>query len=66
MSHTPDLPEQYVCEQCQSIHAGTVTGVDDGTHHFEAPAECAACGSTTFVRFEQWVHHSTDGSGPAV
>jgi hypothetical protein len=64
MSHTPDLPERYVCDGCQAIYAGSVTRSEDGTHHFDAPAECAACGSATFVRVEQYVHHATDGSGP--
>ncbi|RYJ13000.1 hypothetical protein ELS19_02800 [Halogeometricum borinquense] len=57
MSHTPDLPEQYVCKGCQAIYAGTVLKRGD-THHFEAPAECSACGSTAFVPLEQYIHEA--------
>jgi hypothetical protein len=62
MSHTPDLPEQYVCDGCHAIYAGTVVN-GGGTHRFEAPAECAACGSTEFVLLEQYVHEE---GGPVV
>ncbi|WP_089877053.1 hypothetical protein [Halogeometricum limi] len=56
MSHSPDLPDRYVCERCHAVYAGTVVRDDDDTRHFEAPSECAACGSTAFVAFEQYVH----------
>ncbi|MUV58705.1 hypothetical protein [Halogeometricum sp. CBA1124] len=58
MSHTPDLPEEYVCTGCHAIYAGTVSN-DGDTHHFEAPDECAACGSTAFVPLEQYVHEAS-------
>ncbi|WP_410765494.1 hypothetical protein [Haloferax sp. DFSO60] len=58
MSHTPELPERYVCDNCHVIYAGTVTH-EDGEFHYSEPVECAACGSTHFVIIEQYVRHKT-------
>ncbi|KAB1192261.1 hypothetical protein GJR96_01910 [Haloferax sp. MBLA0076] len=58
MSHTPELPERFVCDGCHVVYAGTVEH-RDGTYHYSAPDECAACGSTEFVSFEQYVRHKT-------
>ncbi|MFB6121703.1 MAG: hypothetical protein ABEJ68_11385 [Halobacteriaceae archaeon] len=57
MSHTPEYPEQYVCTECQVVHAGTVVDHRDGDHEYEAPESCGACGATAFVEFEMWPHH---------
>ena len=56
MSHTPDLPERYVCESCHAVYAGTVLDSDGETHEFAAPDQCAACGSTMFVPIEQYTY----------
>ncbi|EMA02356.1 hypothetical protein C439_07235 [Haloferax mediterranei ATCC 33500] len=40
------------------MYAGNVTN-NNGTYHFSAPEECAACGSPSFVRFEQYVRQKT-------
>lgn len=58
MAHQPEEPDRYVCEGCQAVYAGTARS-EDGGHSFEAPVECAACGSSSFVEFGQWTHHST-------
>ncbi|MFD1588618.1 hypothetical protein ACFR9U_16690 [Halorientalis brevis] len=57
MAHTPEHPRTYVCTDCQVVHAGTVTGREAGDHHYEAPAECGACGSNEFVEADNWPHH---------
>ncbi|WP_135663175.1 hypothetical protein [Halorhabdus rudnickae] len=60
MSHTPDDPEQYVCESCQITHVGTPIhepGTDFAEHDYEPPDACGACGGTSFVRIEEWAHH---------
>ncbi|EMA46407.1 hypothetical protein C448_06488 [Halococcus morrhuae DSM 1307] len=55
MSHTPERPKLYVCTGCQSVHAGTVSGGPED-HRYDAPGECAACGSTEFVEMEDYPH----------
>jgi hypothetical protein len=42
-----------VCEDCLSVHVGTVHG-QPGDHHYEAPDECAACGSDDFVDINEY------------
>lgn len=51
MSHTPERPRLYVCENCNVVHAGHHS--PEGQHHFEPPEECGACGSDGFVEIEQ-------------
>ncbi|SEK37286.1 hypothetical protein [Haloferax larsenii] len=58
MSHTPELPERFVCDGCHAVYAGTVTR-KDGSYHYSAPDECAACGTAEFVPFEQYVRRRT-------
>ncbi|MFB6205182.1 MAG: hypothetical protein ABEJ05_01445 [Haloglomus sp.] len=57
MAHAPELPNKYVCAECQTIHAGTVVEHTDSGHTYEAPDECGACGATTFVAEADWPHH---------
>ncbi|WP_170178712.1 hypothetical protein [Halapricum salinum] len=53
MSHQPDRPREYVCEDCLSVHAAVVHG-QPGDRHYEAPDECAACGSDDFVDINEY------------
>ena len=55
MSHTPERPELYVCTDCQSVHAGTVSGGPED-HQYDAPDDCAACGNTEFIEMEDYPH----------
>lgn len=57
MAHAPQHPRHYVCENCQVIHAGTPVHQSGGEHTFEPPAACGACGESTFVSSEDWIHH---------
>jgi hypothetical protein len=57
MAHSPELPEWYVCLNCQAVFAGSVTE-DDGVHHFHPPDDCAACGDPEFVEAESYVHRA--------
>lgn len=57
MAHVPDSPELYVCESCQNVYAGTVKDDPDLVDYaYDAPEECAACGSTAFVEIEEYPH----------
>lgn len=56
MAHSPELPEKYVCVECQVVHAGTVSRSDDG-HHYEAPDQCGCCGGTELISQERWPSH---------
>lgn len=56
MAHAPALPEQYVCENCQSVYAGTVSGGSPEHHTYDPPEECAACGNTEFIEIEEYPH----------
>ena len=58
MAHSPDLPERYVCIECQIIHAGTVTTQTEANHQYDAPDTCGGCGATEFVTLENWPHFS--------
>lgn len=60
MAHAPELPEQYVCLNCQVVYAGSVTEEDD-THHFHAPDDCVACGDADFVPMETYIAQSLSG-----
>lgn len=57
MAHVPENVEQYVCANCQVIHAGTPVHESGGTHSWEAPATCGACGADEFVPVGEWTHH---------
>ena len=56
MAHSPELPERFVCENCQLTHAGTPVHKSAGSHDFEAPAVCGGCGESAFVELSNWVH----------
>ncbi|WP_224335190.1 hypothetical protein [Haloprofundus halobius] len=56
MSHVPERPHEFVCENCHLIYAGTVVRSDENEHHYESPTECAACGSTAFVELDAYPH----------
>ena len=56
MAHSPELPNKYVCTECQVVHAGTVVEHGDGGHVYEPPAQCGACGASEFVRETDWPH----------
>ena len=57
MAHVPERPTQYVCENCQVIHAGTPIHRSASEHSFEPPASCGGCGESSFVELADWVHH---------
>ena len=53
MSHTSKRPEEYVCEDCHSVYAGTPYREND-TIHYDPPSACAACGGEAFVEIERF------------
>lgn len=55
MAHSPEHVEEFVCEDCQVIHAGTPVQSSSGEHAFEPPESCGACGRTEIVPIENWV-----------
>lgn len=57
MAHSPESVVEYVCESCQVTHAGTPVHISAGEHTFEPPDSCGACGETSFVASEDWIHH---------
>lgn len=59
MSHVPEEPTRYVCENCQVVHAGTPDHVSGGDYEFDPPESCGACGETAFVEINSWIHHRT-------
>ncbi|WP_101298154.1 hypothetical protein [Halegenticoccus soli] len=56
MSHSPERPVEFVCENCHVIYAGTVFREEGGGHRYEPPEECAACGAREFVELTQYPH----------
>lgn len=54
MSHAPEWPELYVCDGCNAVYAGH--HASEGQHHYEPPAECAACGNEAFVEIQRLSH----------
>ncbi|WP_168191207.1 MULTISPECIES: hypothetical protein [Haloprofundus] len=56
MSHVPERPREFVCENCHLIYVGTTTGGEGTDRHYEPPTECAACGSTSFVELDAYPH----------
>lgn len=57
MAHSPEMPERYVCENCLVVSVGAVEHVD-GSHRYEAPTRCGACGESAFVAEEQYPHQA--------
>jgi len=57
MAHSPEEVKRYVCEHCQTIHAGTPVHLGAGQHDFEPPESCGACGESSFVAIRDWIHH---------
>ncbi|MFC7097881.1 hypothetical protein [Halobaculum marinum] len=57
MSHVPEAVKQYVCADCQTMHAGTPIHHEGGSHTFEPPTSCGACEGETFVELAAWIHH---------
>lgn len=53
MSHVPEKPQLYVCDDCYTVHAG----VHDGEHNFQPPQQCGACEGSTFYRIENYPKH---------
>lgn len=53
MAQQPERPQEFVCENCNNIVAGVVSG-DPPNHTYEAPTDCMACGSSEFVAMEQY------------
>ncbi|MBX0323813.1 hypothetical protein EGH21_12310 [Halomicroarcula sp. F13] len=53
MAHQPERPQEYVCEQCHAVFAGTVHG-DPPDHSYTPPEECTACGATEFVEIQNY------------
>jgi ribosomal protein S27AE len=62
MAHAPEMPERYVCGNCLVVSAGIVENVD-GSHRYEEPTRCGACGEDAFIAEEQYPrHHAESGS----
>lgn len=57
MAHVPENVNQYVCVACQTMHAGTPIHESGGSHSWNPPANCGACGESEFVPVEEWIHH---------
>ncbi|GAB3690446.1 hypothetical protein GCM10028857_26830 [Salinarchaeum chitinilyticum] len=57
MAHAPESIEQYVCAACQTMHAGTPVHESGGTHSWDPPAVCGACGDDELVPVDEWTHH---------
>jgi hypothetical protein len=57
MAHVPERVKQYVCTNCQVTHAGTPIHQSGGSHSFEQPESCGACGESDFVATADWVHY---------
>ena len=57
MAHQPQMPQRYVCTNCQVMHAGTPIHLNAGEHTWEAPATCGACGESEFVETQNWERH---------
>jgi hypothetical protein len=57
MAHSPEPPKQYVCNACQTVHAGTVVEhTVEGEYRYEAPEGCGACGGSEFTPLEDWAY----------
>ena len=56
MAHQPEHPRLYVCNACQTVHAGTVVEHTDSGHRYEAPEGCGACEESEFTTIEDWPH----------
>mgnify|MGYP006275367379 FL=1 len=56
MAHQPEHPRLYVCNACQTVHAGTVVEHTDSGHRYEVPEGCGACGESEFTAIEDWPH----------
>lgn len=57
MAQSQETVEQFVCESCQVMHAGTPIHISAGEHDFEPPESCGACGASEFVSASNWIHH---------
>ncbi|WP_162989741.1 hypothetical protein [Natronorubrum halophilum] len=53
MAHVPEQLDQYVCENCKIVHAGTSTATSGGS---EPPDSCGACGKDVFVQASEWAN----------
>lgn len=56
MSHTPEWPELYVCEECRAVYAG-IHEEGDQEHEYHPPESCSACGNDTFIEIERIRSH---------
>lgn len=57
MAHSPERPKLYVCNACQTVHAGTVVEHTESGHRYEPPDGCGACDGNEFTLLEDWAHH---------
>ena len=57
MAHAPEDVNQYVCENCQVIHAGTPVHRGPGEHSFDPPEACGACSESRFIEIQNWTTH---------
>lgn len=53
MSHVPERPQLYVCDDCYVVHAG----IHDEAHKFSPPEHCSVCESETFYELENYPKH---------
>lgn len=57
-------PQQYVCMECQVMHAGIPYRGKGDTIHYDPPTRCSACGETDLVLSTKYPHLVTQGVGP--
>lgn len=44
----PEGDDLFACDDCRVVHAGRAVN-DRGTHTFDPPDRCGACGGTQFT-----------------
>ncbi|WP_224449343.1 hypothetical protein [Haloprofundus salilacus] len=55
MSHVPERPSEFVCQDCHLIYAGNVVGSGEN-RRYDPPNHCAACHSENFVALSEYSH----------
>lgn len=50
MSHVPERPQLYVCDDCHVVYAGT----HEEGHTFSSPERCSVCENDSFHRIQDY------------
>jgi hypothetical protein len=53
MGISQDLPQRFVCDNCQIVYAGTPERHETSVE-YHAPDACPVCSETAFVMLEQF------------